>query len=157
MEVSKQRKGAALVEFAVVLPTMVLVFFSIVEISRVLMLQHTADTTAYEGARAGIVPGATTEDIRTAAMQLIEAAELVEAEIEIEPDTITEATSVIAVSVSIPVAENSWIAPQLHKDLSVTSRVALYCERPPLATLTGVPQIKANRGQIKKLLKEVAQ
>ena len=52
------RSGAVLVEFALVLPVIMFTFACMVEISRVMLLQHTADTAAYEGARSAMVPGA---------------------------------------------------------------------------------------------------
>ena len=56
------RKGAVLVEFAFVLPVILFSFAAMFEISRVLLLQHTADTDAYKGARIAMLPGATAAD-----------------------------------------------------------------------------------------------
>ena len=67
---SRQRHGAATVEFAVVLPLLVLLVFGSVELTRGLMLRHSADNAAYEAARTAIVPGATAEEAITRATEL---------------------------------------------------------------------------------------
>ncbi len=46
-----KRPGVVMIEFAIVLPVILFSFACMIEISRVLLLQHTADTAAYEGAR----------------------------------------------------------------------------------------------------------
>ncbi len=69
-----RRRGATLVEFAVTLPIVFLLFFGMIELSRLFMLQHSADTAAYEGARNAIVPGAKPQDAVLAASELLRAA-----------------------------------------------------------------------------------
>ncbi len=71
-----KRKGAVVVEFAVVLPVFALVFGGTIEISRALLVQHTIDTAAYEGARAAAVPGATSNDAVRTAKELLQTAQL---------------------------------------------------------------------------------
>ncbi len=89
---------------ALVLPIILLTFASIIEVSRVLLLQHTADTAAYEGARGGMVPGATATDAANASQALLDAAGLRSTEVVVSPTTITDETSLITVQVSIPVS-----------------------------------------------------
>ncbi len=45
-----------------VLPIIMLLFYGMIELSRVLLLQHSVDTAAYEGARCAIVPGAKSDE-----------------------------------------------------------------------------------------------
>ena len=52
------------VEFALVLPVLLICLFAFFEISRASMIRHATKASAYEGARTGIVPGATEQEIR---------------------------------------------------------------------------------------------
>lgn len=149
MKKRNKRQAAVLVEFSMVLPIVVFTFASMIEISRVMLLQHTADAAAYEGARQGMVPGATATQATEAANALLSIAELEGTKVIITPDVITEATSIISVDVEIPIAENCWIIPLLIKDFAVSSSVTLFCERPPVVQLTGVPAIKAKNAKTK--------
>lgn len=143
------RNGAALVEFAVVLPIILLIFAGMIEISRVLLLQHSADTAAYEGARSAMVPGASSDEAVKAAQTLLLAAKLNSSTITVTPQLITEEPPLITVRVEIPIAANAWIAPFWFSNNCVTSEVTLFCERPPVVQLTGVPALKNLSKRIK--------
>ena len=142
-----KRRGAVLVEFALVLPIIMLFFAAMFEISRVLLLQHTADTAAYEGARSAMVPGATSEQAYKAADTLLKAARLRSTSIKVTPEVISESTPLITVQVQVAIAENSWITPRWITRSSVSSEVTLFCERPPIIQLTGVPMLKAKNAK----------
>ena len=59
------RRGATTVEVAMILPVLFLFIFASFEFSRLNMLKHLAGAAAYEGAREGIVIGATADDVTT--------------------------------------------------------------------------------------------
>ena len=143
------RRGAAIVEFAIVLPITLLIFAGMIEISRVLLLQHSADTAAYEGARSGMVPGATSDEASIAARSLLAAAGLKSFTITVTPTLITENTPLITVRVEVPIAPNAWISPQWFMNSSVVSEITLFCERPPMIQLTGVPVMKSKSTKVK--------
>lgn len=145
----KIRCGAALVEFAFVLPIILVFFYAMVELSRLMLLQHSVDTAAYEGARNAMVPGASSHDAVVSSQQLLTAARLRSAVITVEPTTITESTSLVTVRIELPVAENAWITPFWFKSGTVVSEVTLITERPPMVQLTGVPQLKAKSAKTK--------
>ena len=144
-----RQAGAALVEFAFVLPIILLFFFAMVELSRVMLLQHSVDTAAYEGARNAMVPGATSDDAIASARKLLAAAKLTSPVITVEPTTISESTPLVTVRIELPVAENAWLTPFWFKSGRVVSEVTLITERPPMIQLTGVPQLKAKSGKVK--------
>lgn len=147
----RPRSGAVLVEFAIVLPIIVVIFSGMIEISRVMMLQHTADTAAYEGARAGMVPGASAEEAKMEAKLLLQAAGLKAASVTVIPDVITEETAFLTVAVHIPVAANSWITPTQFFDFTIKSEVSLFCERSPVILLTGIPDLKKKKSKLEKI------
>lgn len=146
---AKYRGGAAIVEFAIALPIVLLIFTGMIEISRVLLLQHSADTAAYEGARCGMVPGATSDEASKAAQLLVGAAGLKSASVTVTPTVITEDTPLITVRVEVPIAPNAWISPQWFRNSRVVSEITLFCERPPMVQLTGVPDMTAKSAKVK--------
>lgn len=135
------RGGAALVEFALILPVILLLFAGFLEVFRVVMLQHTADTAAYEGARTAIIPGACSELAIASAIEVIEANQLENAEVTVEPQVIEDSTATVTVFVSIPIDGNSWISPFFTKGCLVRQEVTLLAERPTAIKLTGIPNI----------------
>lgn len=147
---ARNRRAAAIVEFAIVLPIVLLCFASMIEISRILLLQNSADTAAYEGARCAMVPGANTTEAIESAKRLLQAAGLKKCEITVAPDLITEETELILVNVEVPVAPNAWITPFWFMPNSVVSQVALVCERPAVVKLTAVPKLKEIKSALKK-------
>ena len=143
------KRGAALVEFAMVMPILMMFFYGMIELSRVLLLQHTVDTASYEGARSAIVPGATSQDAVDCASKLLATGKLKAAKITVTPTVITEDTPVITVLVEVPIRENAWMTPFWFKKGSVKSEVTLITERPPVVQLTGVPKLKAKSKKAK--------
>lgn len=137
------RAGAAIVEFAVVLPILLLCFSTMIEITRILLLQNSADTACFEGARCAMVPGAKPEEAVVAAHTLLQAAGLRGSSVSVSPDVITEDTALIIVSVEVPVKKNAWITPFWFLPNSISSHVALVCERPPAVQLTAIPKLEA--------------
>ena len=57
------RRGAAVVELAVVAPLFLLLLAGIIEFGQAFRIQHTLSNASRRGARAGIVDGVTTEQI----------------------------------------------------------------------------------------------
>lgn len=142
----KNRKGATLVEFSVTLPLLFMVFAGILEIGRMLLLQQTADTAAYEGARHAMVPGATAEEAIAEAQKLLTQARLTGATVTIDPATIQEQTGAISVHIDIPLAKNCWFFKNWSSKYNVSSDVTLISERVPMIQLTGLPQLKKGGG-----------
>ncbi len=143
------RRGAALVEFAIVLPIIFLGLTGMLELSRVLMLQHTADTAAYEGARNAMVAGAKSQDAISMANSLLAANRLKSTTVTVSPTDINEETPTITVTVEIPVAQNSWLPPFWFQPSKIVSEVTLITERPPIVQLTGLPVLRQKKVNLK--------
>ncbi len=146
---TRRRRGATTVEMAVVIPVVMLFFAAMFELCRVLMLQHTADTAAYEAARSAMVPGATSAEAYESALQMTDASGLKNVAIDVTPDPILEETSMVTVTVEIPVNENSWIAPSQLGNFVVSSEVTLLCERPPIIRLSAMSDLSAQKTKLK--------
>ena len=54
---SQAERGTATVEFAVVLPLLLLIIFGILEFGRIMMVVHMLNSAAREGARVAALPG----------------------------------------------------------------------------------------------------
>lgn len=60
---ANRRRGAAIIEFALVFPVVLLIVFATVDVCNRIYLQQALAIMAYEGARVSTIPGATTTDI----------------------------------------------------------------------------------------------
>jgi Flp pilus assembly protein TadG len=59
----KPRLGAAVTEFAIMLPLIVMIVFGSIEMSNGIFMKQAMGLAAYEGARAAAKPGANTSDV----------------------------------------------------------------------------------------------
>lgn len=66
-----RRRGAAVVELAVVTPLLLTMLFGIMEFGRVFMVSETLNTAAREACRVGILQGSTTSDVEQRFMQAV--------------------------------------------------------------------------------------
>jgi Flp pilus assembly protein TadG len=124
----RSRVGAQLVEFAICLPLLLLVFLGSIEMCRLNMLRHGAAQAAYEGARQGIVPGATADDVRTAAAQILDSIFVVGYTVTVTPAVIERTTPQVTVDITVPIAANSWITPRFCTSSTMTRSFTLQRE-----------------------------
>jgi len=119
------REGTAVVEFALVVPIVFILFFAAVEFSRVAMIRHTVDNAVYEAARAAIVPGATAADAQAEARRVLSAVGVVVPTITVTPSRIDRATPMVSVRISVPINANSYVPPQYFAGRSITRELTL--------------------------------
>ena len=99
----KRRVGAVAVEFALILPLLLLCLFTFYELSRASMIRHTTESAAYEGARVGIVPGATAEQIEDQVAFILSSVGVEDFNVNIEQNRPAGGTKQkVRVSVSVP-------------------------------------------------------
>jgi Flp pilus assembly protein TadG len=70
------RRGAAVLELTAVMMTLLILAFGMVEVGYYFFVKHNVQAAAREGARAGIVPGATTQTVKDAVAASLKAAGL---------------------------------------------------------------------------------
>ena len=110
-------RGAALtVEVALCLPLLLTVLFACYELARANMILHATESAAYEGARVGIIPGATSEKIKTASGSLLSSVGITKFTIHVNPSVIDETTENVDVSVLVPFRENMTLPPLFMAD-----------------------------------------
>jgi Flp pilus assembly protein TadG len=122
------RQGAALVEFAIMVPILFVLFFACVEFSRVAMIRHTIDNAVYEAARAAIVPGGNATDAQSEARRILSAMGIVNSSVEITPRTLTRSTPEVSVRINVPLDSNSYVPPQFFAGRTVTRELTMQRE-----------------------------
>lgn len=105
----RSRRGALTVEVALCIPLVLSIFFACYEIARANMILHVTEAAAYEGARIGIVPGATPDRIRASASQTLRSVGISDFQISIVPETLDEDTNEVEVQVTVPLRKNMAI------------------------------------------------
>jgi hypothetical protein len=138
--VSKLRKGSHSVEFAIVLPIMLLLFLSGIEFARMNLLRHLAENASYEAARHVIVPGATVEEAEAKANAILSVMGVTGASLTVSPDPVLETTGTVSVKVTFPAEKNLWMVPKFSTNLNFESETTLLTER---ATMQQVRAINA--------------
>ena len=98
--------GAITVEVALCLPILLTVLFGSYELARANMMLHSTESAAYEGARVGIIPGATPEAVRAAVERVLLSTNVRTFEVDINPAVITNEDEQIEVVVTVPMREN---------------------------------------------------
>ena len=141
VEVSKLRKGSHCVEFAIVLPIMLLLFLSGIEFARMNLLRHLAENASYEAARQVIVPGATVEEAEAKAKAILKVMGVTGASLTVSPDPVLETTGTVSVKVTIPAEKNLWMVPLFSKNLNFQSETTLLTERAPMQQVKAINAI----------------
>jgi Flp pilus assembly protein TadG len=129
------RRGTAAVEFAMTAPVLFLLLFGALEFSRANMLRHTIAEAAYEGARRGIVPGATADEVRGAATGILSSASAMDYTIDVAPETIAPDTPQITVNIALPLARNSWVPSLFFRERTLLKSFTMDREKYETATV----------------------
>jgi Flp pilus assembly protein TadG len=124
------RRGAVAVEFALTASLLFLILFASVEFMRVNTIVNTTENAAYEGARAGVVPGATSTQVETAATSLLSAIGIRNATVTVQPTTISATSPDVTVTIGVPLDSNSLIAPRFFLGDTLTKSCKLSREVP---------------------------
>jgi len=101
------RVGASAIEFAITAPIILMLVFGGLELSRANLLRNTCEFAALEGAREGIVPGATATKCQDRAQEHLDLLGVKDSEVIISPTVILDDTDEITVTVRIPMTENA--------------------------------------------------
>ena len=111
-QIGLERNGALTVEVAMCLPLLILLLFGSYELARTNMILHATQSAAYEGARVGIVPGATPEKIEESVSYVLQTLAIDNFTIETIPAVIERDTESLEVIVRVPLRNNLSL-PQL--------------------------------------------
>jgi len=108
---SRHRRGAAMVEFAVVVPVFLLLVFGMIEYGRMVMVQQILTNAAREGARVGVLDGSTQTKVNTAVSNYLTAAGISNSTTTVSPNppSSAAATAPVTVTVSVNFNDVSWL------------------------------------------------
>jgi Flp pilus assembly protein TadG len=123
-----RRRGAAAVEFAIAISVLLLIMFASIEFARLNMIKHSVEHASYLAARRGIITGAKVNDVKAAAEFHLGVIGLTGESITVSPNKINDQTTVIEVTIDVPMAGNTWISPAYFGGtMSATTR--MFAER----------------------------
>lgn len=105
------RRGAVVVEFAVVLPVIVLMFMGSMEMGRAVMVRHVLEEAARAGCRVAVFENGNKKDVLDIVQAAVAAAQIDDYTVTISPDPPENlnAFQAVTVTVSVPYDDISWI------------------------------------------------
>ena len=122
---ARNRRGATAVEFALTSGILFAFLLASLEFTRAFTMLHSADNAVYEGARRGIVPGATAAAVRTEATEIMTLVGARNIDVTVDPATITNDTKEVTVAIEVPMNRNSFIAPFLFRNRVIQSEITM--------------------------------
>lgn len=128
----KRRRGAALVEFAVVAPLLFLLILAIFEFGRMVMVQQIITNAAREGARRAILEQSTVPEVEETITNYLAESSISSASVTVSPDPLTSAgfADPITVTCSVSYDQVSWVpAPWFLRGKTLTARSTMGAER----------------------------
>jgi Flp pilus assembly protein TadG len=122
----KNRRGSVAVEFALVAPIFFIMLFASIEFARVHMIQSSVENACFEGARRGIIPGATSAICKSTAESLLDLAKVKNYTVTVTPATIDPTTDEIVVTAVVPLsAQNGFGMSGFFQDRSMSKSITL--------------------------------
>jgi len=100
--------------------------FATFEFSRVNMIRNTIENAAYEGARRGVLPGATAANCEAMTQDLLDNVGIANTTITVIPSVIQDDTDEVTVRVDVPItAANGYITPSYYLGKTLRATVTL--------------------------------
>lgn len=134
--VRRRRRGAAMVELALMLPLFVLLIFAQIEASRLSMVAQNLTVAAREGCRVAVIEGKTQSDVNARVNGILAAAGLSGVTMVQTPPDCTTArlggtTTTVQIMLSVPLSNVSWPAPSRYfRNVTVRGTATMSSERP---------------------------
>ncbi len=112
---SPVRIGAALVEFAMVAPLMILFTLGMIEIGRMTMVKQILVNISREGSRLATLPNSTNQTVQSSVQTLLSGSGIRGATISVSPSSIATAPSgsMVSVAITVPAQNVSWLSTPL--------------------------------------------
>jgi Flp pilus assembly protein TadG len=129
----RQRRGATLVEFAVVAPLLFLFILGMLEFGRMVMVEQFLTNAAREGARRGILEQTTASDVEATVTNYLTGGTITGATVTVSPAQLTEVGfgDPVSVAVSVPYDQASWLpTPWFLSGITLSGNSVMQAERP---------------------------
>ncbi len=126
----RRRRAAAVVEFAVCLPLLMLIVLGAIEATHAMFLKQALSAAAYEGMRVAIEPRSTTAEATSQASSILNSRLVKGSRIEFFPSDTenVERGNKIALEVSAPISANSPFIGRVISDRTVKVRTVMVKE-----------------------------
>ena len=124
------RRGAAVTEFAVILPVFVLIVLATIEATSMVFLQQTLEIAAYESARVALVPGSDAGNVGAAANSILGNRKVVDATVSVTPSNFESHPygTAITVNVTADCEKNAALASWFYRGRQLSSSVTMMKE-----------------------------
>ncbi len=124
---SRDRRGAAAVEFAFVAPLLMMLLFGATELGRAMYIQNSVTAAARVGAREATLPSSTQQTVESIVEQYTSEFSEGTTSVTVTPDlTTAEAGDMLTVTVSVPTSTlSSWGRSWLGQSFNVTSSATM--------------------------------
>ena len=127
----QRRRGAAMLELALVLPILLLLILGIIEMGRVMMLNQVTTNACREASRRAIIPGMTHVKVVSIVNSYLDAGGVSSTNRQVSvldsagnPTTVEQVQSheAITIEVQVPYADNTWGFTSIMGTRSLVSR-----------------------------------
>ena len=128
-----RRRGATLVEFAIVAPLLLLFIFAVIEFGRMVMVHQIITNAAREGARRAILEQTTAEEAHTIVSDYLTGSSVSGASVSLTPEQFDQVGfgTPVTVTVSVPFDDVSWLpAPWFLSGTNLSVQSTMRAERP---------------------------
>jgi Flp pilus assembly protein TadG len=126
---ARRRRGAAVVEFAVCIPVLMLIVLGSIEAAHSIFLRQGLSAAAYEGIRVAIEPRSLQADAVSQAQSVLDARFIRDSKIVFSKDIqSTPRGEKIAIEVSAPISSNSPFIGRVIADRIITVRTVMVKE-----------------------------
>jgi hypothetical protein len=92
------------------------------------MMRHTVEHALYEGARQGIVPGATATEVRSRTESVLRTIGIRSAAIDVTPSVINNSTPEVSVRIRLPLDQNLFAPAFFFRGLALDRTFVLQRE-----------------------------
>jgi Flp pilus assembly protein TadG len=124
------RRAAAAAEMAICLPLMVMLVLGSIETCSMIYLRHSLTIASYEGARVAIDFDGTNAAVLARCQELLDAREVIDAEISVEPANVSTVPrgQPIAVTVSAPSDSNNIVPAWFYAGKTLSASMTMVKE-----------------------------
>ena len=126
----QSRRGVAVIELAICMPVLVLLLLATIDACVMLQLQQNAAITAYEGARIGILPGASNAKIQTQCQMLLDDRNIDDYTITTSPADVSTLSEgdLLTVTVTANCVENTVVGGIFFQGKTISESVVMKAE-----------------------------
>lgn len=128
-DTKSNRLGRVAVEFALTAPILFMIVLGALELGHANTVLNTAEAACYEGARIGILPGATVAECEQATRAKLNALKIRKATIQVLPANLNTLSTTVTIRVTVPYASNAITFPFFTKKLVIQRECTLMREK----------------------------